>query len=133
PALDRVHQAEAIERRLMAERHIRELMDRNRLAEVLDERLREVWPDNPVHVDLLLANRGNRTLTSDSPAGNLAVPFGKGLVGRVARTGTTLLRQGTDLEDLPAPLHPHSQSALCVPIKLGDSLLGVLDVETEEP
>lgn len=132
PAIERVRHAEKIRRRQEARLHIREQMDRNRLADVINEGLGEVWPGKPVHFELFLADRGNRSLKNASRPGSPPIRYGEGFIGQVAETGKPALFQGMPTEDFPPPFHTRSKSALCVPIKLGDSLLGVLDVESSE-
>jgi diguanylate cyclase (GGDEF)-like protein len=59
------------------------------------------------------------------------VPLGVGIVGKVARTLDTVLEQdgaGQLLSVLPG-----AQSVLCIPISYGDTLLGVLNVESYQP
>jgi diguanylate cyclase (GGDEF)-like protein len=58
------------------------------------------------------------------------VPLGVGIVGKVARSLETVLQQegGQLLSVLPG-----AQSVLCIPISYGDTLLGVLNVESYQP
>ncbi len=57
----------------------------------------------------------------------------KSLVARAARTGQPVLISNVTQEPgwLPNRLLPHTQSELAVPIKLGDEVLGVLDVQSD--
>jgi len=57
------------------------------------------------------------------------VPLGVGILGRVARTGEASLVQNTETGRLLGIL-PESKSVLCVPIAYGETLLGVLNVES---
>jgi len=57
------------------------------------------------------------------------IPLGSGILGRVARTGETALIQTTGQDHLQGVL-PDSRSVLCIPITYGESLLGVLNVES---
>jgi diguanylate cyclase (GGDEF)-like protein len=56
------------------------------------------------------------------------IPLGVGIAGKVARTSETVLQQeaGGQLSSIL----PGAQSVLCIPISYGDSLLGVLNVES---
>lgn len=58
--------------------------------------------------------------------------LGQGLVGKVAQTGAPLLVADVSLEPqwLPNPLLPETRSELTVPLRLGDEILGVLDVQS---
>ena len=57
------------------------------------------------------------------------IPLGTGIVGRVARTGESALVQTSGDAHLQGVL-PDSRSVLCIPITYGDTLLGVLNVES---
>jgi diguanylate cyclase (GGDEF)-like protein len=57
------------------------------------------------------------------------VPLGVGIMGRVARTGETQLVQSAGEGHLLGVL-PESRAVLCIPISYGESLLGVLNVES---
>ncbi len=63
------------------------------------------------------------------------VSMGVGLIGRAAASGESVLR-GTlanDLDWKPNPLLPDTQGEIAVPIKLGSEILGVLDVQSDQP
>ena len=57
------------------------------------------------------------------------IPIGVGILGRVARTGETALVQEAGDGHLPGIL-PDSKAVLCIPISYGETLLGVLNVES---
>jgi diguanylate cyclase (GGDEF)-like protein len=59
------------------------------------------------------------------------VPLGVGIVGRVARTNERSLVQNAG-EGHALGVLPESRSVLCIPIAYGESLLGVLNVESRE-
>lgn len=58
------------------------------------------------------------------------VPLGVGILGRVARTGETALVQVAGEGHLLGIL-PESRAVLCIPISYGETLLGVLNVESQ--
>ena len=58
------------------------------------------------------------------------IALGVGILGRVARTGESALVQITGEGSLQGVL-PQSRAVLCIPITYGDTLLGVLNVESE--
>ncbi len=57
------------------------------------------------------------------------IPLGAGIVGRVARSSERALVQNAGDGPLLGVL-PESRSALCIPITYGESLMGVLNVES---
>src|SRR6266496_1895537 len=57
------------------------------------------------------------------------VPLGSGIVGRVARTGESALLQAAGEGRLQGIL-PDARAVLCIPINYGESLMGVLNVES---
>lgn len=58
------------------------------------------------------------------------IPLGVGILGRVARTGETALVQNAGEGHLLGVLQ-ESKAVLCIPITYGESLLGVLNVESQ--
>lgn len=56
------------------------------------------------------------------------IPLGVGIMGRVARTGQRALEQGKGEHLLG--IIPDSRSVLCIPIAYGETLLGILNVES---
>lgn len=57
------------------------------------------------------------------------IPLGSGIVGRVARTSETALIQSSGETQLQGVL-PDSRSVLCIPVTYGETLMGVLNVES---
>jgi len=57
------------------------------------------------------------------------IPLGVGILGRVARTGESALVQTSGDAPLQGVL-PDSKAVLCIPIAYGETLLGVLNVES---
>jgi PAS domain S-box-containing protein len=60
------------------------------------------------------------------------LPMGEGLIGTAASTGETVLRPTleNDPDWHPNPLLPDTKGEIAVPIKLGEDILGVLDVQS---
>jgi diguanylate cyclase (GGDEF)-like protein len=59
------------------------------------------------------------------------IPVGSGVLGKVARTGVSALVQNAAPGQLAGVL-PESRAVLCLPISYGESLLGVLNVESRD-
>ena len=59
------------------------------------------------------------------------IPVGTGILGRVARTGGSALVQNAGQGHLAGVL-PESRAVLCLPITYGETLLGVLNVESRD-
>lgn len=62
------------------------------------------------------------------------MPMGSGLIGTVAASGNTILRPTLENDPgwQPNPLLPETKGEIAVPIKLGDAILGVLDVQSDK-
>jgi len=62
------------------------------------------------------------------------IPLGRGLVGRAAQTGEPVLVPDVSQEPdwLPNPLLPETRAELSVPIKMGDRVIGVLDIQSDK-
>ncbi len=130
------------------QRQVRELKALSRVAslavEASDERAllegftavvqEELYPDN-CGVLLLDAARGVLVLSDsysrkDRSPGFDAVPLGKGITGRVAVSGKPLLVPDVRKEPDYIALDPAVRSELCVPLKAGGRILGVVNVES---
>src|ERR1700722_2386684 len=61
----------------------------------------------------------------------MRIPLGVGILGRVARTGESALVQTTGEANIQGVL-PDSRAVLCIPITYGETLLGVLNVESRQ-
>ncbi len=68
---------------------------------------------------------------STAQAKGKRIPLGAGIVGRVARTNERALVQNAGEGPLFGVL-PESRAVLCIPITYGETLLGVLNVESRE-
>jgi len=87
------------------------------------------------HIGIGLLDYGTKEIEIKAEAGVTAhaagkrIPLGAGIMGRVARTGERALVQNAP----PGTLHgilADSRAVLCIPITYGESLLGVLNVES---
>ena len=89
------------------------------------------------HIGIGILDYATKDIEIKAEAGTTAralgrrVPLGAGLVGRVARSNEMALVQNTS-GDHPAALLEDSKSVLCIPIAYGESMLGVLNVESRQ-
>ncbi|HTW31057.1 MAG TPA: diguanylate cyclase [Candidatus Sulfotelmatobacter sp.] len=87
------------------------------------------------HIGIGLLDYGTKEVEIKAEAGATAqakgrrIPLGTGILGRVARTGERALVQNAAPGNL-AGILPDSRAVLCIPITYGESLLGVLNVES---
>src|SRR5579872_4612432 len=87
------------------------------------------------HIGIGLLDYGTKEVEIKAEAGATAhatgkrITLGSGILGRVARTGERALVQNALPGNLTGIL-PDSRAVLCIPITYGDSLLGVLNVES---
>ena len=87
------------------------------------------------HIGIGLLDYGTKEIEIKAEAGSTAhasgkrIPLGTGILGRVARTGERALVQNA----LPGYLNgilQDSRAVLCIPITYGESLIGVLNIES---
>src|SRR5260370_19850245 len=82
-----------------------------------------------------LLDKGTKEVEIKAEAGATAhamgkcIPLGTGILGRVARTGERALVQNA-LEGNLSSILPDARAVLCIPITYGESLIGVLNVES---
>src|SRR6201993_3524202 len=87
------------------------------------------------HIGIGLLDRGTKEVEIKAEAGATAHAMGKriqlgtGILGRVARTGERALVQNALPGNLSSIL-PDARAVLCIPITYGESLLGVLNIES---
>ncbi len=87
------------------------------------------------HIGIGLLDYGTKEIEIKAEAGVTAhsvgkrIPLGTGIVGRVARTGERALVQHALPGNLTGIL-PDSRAILCIPITYGESLLGILNIES---
>jgi len=103
------------------------------LAEIVGEIQKNFQFD---HIGIGILDYATKDIEIKAEAGTTAkalgkrIPLGVGIVGRVARTNEMALVQNTDEGHLLGILR-ESRSVLCLPITYGDSMLGVLNVESQ--
>jgi diguanylate cyclase (GGDEF)-like protein len=89
------------------------------------------------HIGIGILDYATKEIEIKAEAGTTAreagkrIPVSAGIMGKVARTGEAVFVESSDPSQLQAVL-PTSRSVLCIPITYGDTLLGVLNVESEQ-
>jgi len=103
------------------------------MAEIVSEVQKNFQFD---HIGIGILDYATKDIEIKAEAGTTAkalgkrVPLGTGILGRVARTNEMLLVQNTE-EGRLAGILPQSRSVLCIPVTYGETLLGLLNVESQ--
>ena len=96
------------------------------------------------HVQLLLTDEDQQRVSLVHAAGPLAENLlssgfsegiGRGIIGRVAQTGHMWMSQNVsqDIHFVTNALLPNTASELALPLRLGQSVVGVLDIQSDRP
>ena len=89
------------------------------------------------HIGIGIMDYATKDIEIKAEAGTTSLALGRriavgtGVLGKVARTGVSALVQSTAGNQLAGVL-PESKAVLCLPITYGESLLGVLNVESRD-
>jgi diguanylate cyclase (GGDEF)-like protein len=89
------------------------------------------------HIGIGILDYATKEIEIKAEAGSTAhekgkkIQLGSGVIGRVARTGEPVLLPSGDESQLQGLL-ASSRTVLCMPIAYGESLLGVLNIESEK-
>jgi diguanylate cyclase (GGDEF)-like protein len=89
------------------------------------------------HIGIGIMDYATKDLEIKAEAGTTSqtlgrrIPVGSGVLGKVARTGVSALVQNAGPGQLAGVL-PESRAVLCLPISYGESLLGVLNIESRD-
>jgi two-component system NtrC family sensor kinase len=69
----------------------------------------------------------------DQPPDMPIIPLGTGIMGSVAQTGEPALVPDVARDPRFLRIDPDTRSELCVPLKIGDRVIGVLNAESSQP
>jgi GAF domain-containing protein/CheY-like chemotaxis protein len=111
-------------------------LDLNKLLERVIEGIQINFKYNHVSLFLIDESSGELVLkthfgeSSDSVKEGLRLKVGVGMVGWVAKSKKTLCSNDVSKENRYIPAIPKTKSALSVPLKSGEKVLGALDVES---
>ncbi|HNB54197.1 MAG TPA: PAS domain-containing protein, partial [Anaerolineales bacterium] len=119
-------------------RRLSHLLDLDQLVLEVVNQVKNTF--NYYHTHIYLLDEASQTLKMVGGTGEAgkemlaqrhAIPINRGLVGRAARVRATIRVPDTSKEPgwLPNPLLPDTHSEIAVPIILGETVLGVLDVQ----
>ena len=106
--------------------------------QMMSDIVREIQKNfNYDHIGIGIMDYATKDIEIKAEAGTTAqalgrrIPVGTGVLGRVARTGASALVQNAAAGHLAGVL-PDSRAVLCLPISYGETLLGVLNVESRD-
>jgi diguanylate cyclase (GGDEF)-like protein len=92
---------------------------------------------HPDYFDIGLIDESDKMLTIYrsthlTDKSRLKIPLDKGVVGQVISTGKVSRFPDISLEPSFLDVHPDSRSELCVPLKVGKQVIGVINVESRK-
>lgn len=111
-------------------------LDEDELIESATRIIRDsIYPDN--FGILLITNSGNELYFHSSYEAapeikNVLIPFGKGVCGRVAQTGLPIRVADVRQEGNYLDYDTSTLSELCVPLKIGERVIGVVNAESRQ-
>ncbi|MBN1992756.1 MAG: GAF domain-containing protein [Anaerolineae bacterium] len=122
-------------------RHLTSILDINTLLQQVVNNIQTAFAYYHVHIYLvnqetgeLIMREGTGEIGRQLKAAGHKLRPGEGIVGKVVDGGQTFLTE--NVEETPAfvrnPLLPKTQSELAVPLRKGNVVLGVLDIQSEE-
>ncbi len=139
---DRVQRkTRALEAGAVISRHISTVLDVGQLLQEVVYQIQHTFGYYHVHIYLidnktgeLVMREGTGSIGQQMKEKGHTLQIGQGIVGSAAQRGAPILAE--DVNETPEffrnPLLPKTQSELAVPIKKGDVVLGVLDMQGKE-
>lgn len=93
----------------------------------------------PSNFGILLLNKSGDSLIphrsyqlNEEPLDSIKIPIGSGIVGTVAKSGEPLRLDDVTTDARYLNMDPTTKSELCVPMKIGSRLIGVVNVESPQ-
>ncbi|OQY30474.1 MAG: hypothetical protein B6I38_07430 [Anaerolineaceae bacterium 4572_5.1] len=132
----------ALEASAVVNRHISTVLDIDQLLENVVQQIQQVLGYYHVHIYLvdqkteeLVMREGSGDVGRQLKAKGHKLQPGQGIVGRVAQQGEPFLVENVDeiIGFYRNPLLPKTQAELAVPLRKGSVILGVLDMQSEQP
>ncbi|HEY9076722.1 MAG TPA: GAF domain-containing protein [Anaerolineaceae bacterium] len=139
------HRADQLETISEVSRTITSILDQDQLLEMVVSVIQKRFGYPYVHIfsvhpgrRLVIYEAGSGERSKAMKARGLAYPLDEpiGMIPWVARNGKTMLANNTHLEPLyvPSDLPPdNTQAELTIPLKVGEQILGVMDIQSDVP
>lgn len=134
--LDALGVANRIHELGLATRHVGSI---DEVVRAVVERIQEDTEADYVGIALVDATAGRirhkwaRERTGRVVPEGFSLALGEGVTGHVAATGESMCISDVRDSDVYVPFAEGIRSELCVPLKIGDTVIGVLDAESHEP
>ena len=131
----------AVETSAQVSQSLSTYLDTQELAHAVVEQIQKAFDYYHAHIYLLDESGKNLVMMAGTGDAGIAmlrnrhnIPVGKGLVGRAAALRTANLVPDVSQEPgwLPNPLLPYTRAEATVPITVGNTLIGVLDVQQNQ-
>lgn len=136
-ARQRANQLQAI--REVSE-HITAILDLDELLPAIVRRIRERFGYHPVHIftrdpasNLIVFRASTKSDDETWSYGQMNVRVGEGLVGSAVAEGRPILVGDVRLDTRYISDYSATRSELAVPLRVGEHIIGVLDVQSEQP